>query len=237
MRKITIILVLLLFITAKPMVNGMERDEMIDLAAFTLENKIAIENWQVTFKENIGKQKAERIVNEFKDSSLVTITEDDNVIKYLLRDVHKDVGLDVSYSVVIPKNQQFKAEIVVVVEGIQWNEQIQEDYVLIKRLIKDKFFTNSLKTFACLTTEDSGIMKTDVFVEEITNYFKLQHIVTQFDTIENSMHEKIIYGYTDLWKQSYFIEGAPMNLQIAVVMDDEMNLEYTIGTPILIHEY
>lgn len=219
------------------MVNGMERDEMIDLAAFTLENKIAIENWQVTFKENIGKQKAERIVKEFKDSRLVSITEDDNVIKYLLRDVHKDVRLDVSYSVVIPKNQAYKAEIVVVVEGIQWNEQIQEDYLLTKRLIKDNFFTNSLKTFAWLTTKNSGIIEIDIFVEEITNYFNIQHIVTQFDTIESSMHEKIIYGYTDLWKQSYFIEGAPMNLQIAVVMDDEMNLEYTIGTPILIHEY
>ncbi len=219
------------------MVNGMERDEMIDLADFTVENELAIESWQVTFKEHIEKQKAEKIIRDFKDSNLVTMTEDDNVIKYLLRDVHKNQGFSVLYSVVVPKNQAFETEIIVVIEGSLWNEQIKEDYLAIKQSMKDNLFTNSLQSFACLTTKDNGIIKVDSFVQKIEEYFNLQHMMTQFDTIENSTHEKLIYGYTDIWNQHYFIEGAPMNLQIAVVMDEEMNLNYTIGTPILIHEY
>jgi hypothetical protein len=219
------------------MVNGMESDEMIDLANFTFENELAIKSWQVTFKEHIEKQKAEKIIRDFKNSRKVTMTEDENVIKYLLRDAHTNPEFSVLYSVVVPKNRAFKAEIVVVIEGSLWNKQIEEDYLAIKQSIKVNLFTKSLQSFACLTTVDDGIMRVDSFVEEIKSYFNVQHMTTQFDTIENSAHEKLIYGYTDIWKQRYFIEGVPMNLQIAVVMDDEMNLNYTIGTPILIHEY
>lgn len=237
MRKITILLVLILFLTAKPMVNGMERDEMMDLANFTVESGIAIESWQVTFKEHIDKQKVEKIIRDFENSNLVTMTEDENVIKYLLRDTHNNPGFTVLYSVVVPKDQALKAEVIVVIEGSLWDKQIEADYLSIKRSLQENLFTNSLQSFACLTTKDNGIMKDDSFVEEIKNYFNLQHMKTQFDTVKNSTHEKLIYGYTDLWKQYYFIEDAPMNLQIAVIMDEEMNLNYTIGTPILIHEY
>ncbi|WP_067728543.1 YwmB family TATA-box binding protein [Oceanobacillus damuensis] len=237
MRKTAILLIMMVFITAKPMAYGMERDEMVDLANFTLKNSVPIESWQVTLKENLTRKKAEETVNNLKDSSLVTVSEDENVIKYQVRDVHKQVGLDVSYSVVIPKNEAFKPEMNAVIEGTQWNDEIEEEYLSIKRSMEKKIFTKSLKLFACLTTEPGGIIDSDVFVKRITKYFNVEHFATQTDTIENSMHEKIIYGYTDLWKQDFIIQGTQMNLQIAVVQVDETNVKYTVGTPILIHEY
>ncbi len=219
------------------MVYGMEREEIIDLAHFALEHQAPINSWQVTMKENITKQKAEDIVADFKYSSLDSRIENENVIKYIFGDVHKVEGIDVTYNVVIPQNEAFKPELIVVIEGTKWNENIEEAYVLRKEMIKDRFFTKSLKLFACLTVQQGGIMSSDVFMDDITKYFNVKHSTTQIDTIENSMHKKIIYGYTDLWKQNFMIQGTQMNLQIAIVADEEMNTTYTIGTPILIHEY
>ncbi|WP_337017191.1 YwmB family TATA-box binding protein [Oceanobacillus massiliensis] len=237
MKKTAVIYILLILLTAKPMVNGMERDEMIDLATFTQEQGVAIDHWQVTLKETLDIEKINQIVEDMKNSRLVTMTEDENVIKYLLRDVHKEAAIDVTYSVVIAKADPYQAEMIAVIEGSQWSSQIEDEYLSIKRLIKKEFFTESLKIFACLKTGIGGIMKADDFVERITNYFNLEHIVTQNDTIANSSHEKVIYGYTDLWKQNFIIQGTQMNLQLAVVTDDDKNLTYTIGTPILINEY
>jgi len=237
MRKIVIILITFLFITTESIINGVETDEIIDLASFALEKEMPMESWHVTFKETFDRDEIKDRTEKFKNSSLVTITENDNVIKYLLRDVHKELEFDVTYSVILPKDQALKAEIIVAIEGSNWDENIEQDYLSIKRSIKETYFTQSVQLFAWLTIGSSGIMDSGGFVEEVKSYFNLQHISTQHDTNQNSKHKKLIYGYTDIWKQKFIIEDTPMNLQIAVTINDEMNLQYTIGTPILIHEY
>lgn len=237
MKKIGLILILFLIIPTESMVNGVETDEMVDLARFTEKTDISIANWHVTLKETFEQDEIKDIAAEFKNSSLVTMTENENIIKYLIRDVHKEVEMDVSYSVIMPKDQALKAEIIVVIEGSDWNENIEQEYLSIKRLIKDNYFTHSVQLFAWLTTGNSGIMNTSGFVDKVKNYFDLQHISTQLDTNQNSKHKKQIYGYTDIWEQKFIIEDSPMNLQIAVTTTDAKNLQYTIGTPILIHEY
>ncbi|MBP2076208.1 YwmB family TATA-box binding protein [Oceanobacillus polygoni] len=237
MRKISILLVLFLFITAKPVAGGMESEEMIELVNFTMNNGIPIESWQVTIKENVTIKQAEGQLDKMKNGSLVTRSEDENAIKYLLREDYKQEAMEVTYTIVIPKDTALKAELIAVIEGTKWDEQIEKNYLSIKRTIMDKYLTEPSKIFACLTSDFSGIIKGDVLVSEIINYFNLQHIETQFDTIENLTHKKIIYGYTDLWKQHFMIEGTPMNLQLAVATNEKDELQFTIGTPILIHEY
>ncbi|WP_339226530.1 YwmB family TATA-box binding protein [Oceanobacillus sp. FSL K6-2867] len=237
MKKISFLLVLILLINAKPVVNGMESEEMIELANFTLSNGTPIENWQVTMKESITIKQAEKHLAEMKNGSFVTRSEDENTIKYLLREDKQYEEIQITHMVVIPKDKAIKAEIIAVIEGTKWNEQIEESYLSIKHEIMDKYLTETSKTFACLTTDFSGIIKSDVLIKEIKNYYNLQHIKTQFDTLENSTHKKIVYGYTDLWKESFIIDGTPMNLQLAVATNEKEELKYTIGTPILIHEY
>ncbi|MCM3398861.1 YwmB family TATA-box binding protein [Oceanobacillus profundus] len=237
MRKLSILLVLFLLITAKPVVHGMESDEMIDLANFTISNGIPIESWQVTMKESVTAEQAERQLDKMKNGSFVTRSEDGNAIKYLLREDAKHNALQVSYTIVIPKDTTIKSEIIVIIEGTKWNEEIEGNYLSKKREIVEKYLTETSKTFACLTTDFSGIMESDVLVEEIISYFDLRHIKTQFDTVKNSTHKKIVYGYTDLWKENFIIDDAPLNLQLAIATNEKEELKYTIGTPILIHEY
>ncbi|MBY7144717.1 YwmB family TATA-box binding protein [Virgibacillus sp. NKC19-3] len=236
MRKMLFISLLFLCITSEVAASHVQTDEMTELASIVTTSDGVVGNWEVTLKEKMDKTAIQDKLNELKNRYLVTVHEDEKSIKYSSGSVHKKSGISVTYNVIIPKDDMQHAELIAVMKGGHWDAFIKEQYQSIRDEMATKYFTKSAEVFACLTTDNGDIINDESFLIELTDHLNLQHRKTQNDTVENSTHEEIIYGYTPLWDQKITIGDTPMNVQIAVT---EGNGEptYTIGTPILINEY
>lgn len=237
MRKIMLISLLLLPLNTGTFSAQMEMDELTGIADYITEKNMAVNSWQVTVKEQIDGKKLRLIIKDLEAEHQTTFTEDENSINYLFSNRHKHENIVESYSIIIPKDDSQAIILTGVLKGEAWNDSVKDFYQLSMDKMLAGFFTKSAKRFACLTTEDDGIMGSDYFIGDFVKSFNLQQINTQFDTVKNSVHKKIIYGYTPLWNNKITIMGKPVNLQIAVKESETGNPIFTIGTPILINEY
>ena len=239
MKKMALIIILILLVTnhVAAQNNVPEQDAMTRLADITIESNIEINKWQVTFKENMSKDRLLSLVERWKDSYLDTYSEDENVIKYIFRKVHKNTGIVEYYSMIIPKDKRYQPELIAVISGERWNGKIADKYLELQESIRQQYFTANATKFACLTTVSDDIMKGDRLVDLLEKKLQLLHITTQTDNVEESMNKKIIYGYTELWNQKYIILDKPVNVNIAITKTTNGETELTIGTPILIIEY
>ncbi|MGY0691234.1 YwmB family TATA-box binding protein [Virgibacillus sp. FSP13] len=239
MKKIVLMVVLLLILFTKTVVGytASVTDEMIDLASAVIESEIGIDNWQVTIKEQISHEKANNVANKLKNGYLVSTAEDENIIKYSFSDVHKSDDLDESFKVVIPKNTNYQAEVITVIRGDFWNESVEQAYISTKNALPDYLFSKDAERFACLTTDSSGTIDSDYFLNEFSEKLNVQQKLTQTDKIKNTSVGKILYGYTPLWDQKITIMDKSMNVQIAINESKDEGTKFTIGTPILITEY
>ncbi|UJL45976.1 YwmB family TATA-box binding protein [Virgibacillus sp. NKC19-16] len=237
MRKLVFISLLFLFITSEATAGHMQNDEMMELASVVTDSYGSIGDWEVILKEKMDKNDFQDRIIELKNRHLVTVNEDENSIQYSFEHVHESSSISVIYNGILPKNGTHDAELIAVIKGTHWNTSIEENYQSILDTIRAEYFTKFVEVFACLTTDNGDIMNNEVFLNELMDRLKLQHMETQFDTVEKSRHEKIIYGYTPLWEQKITIGDIPMNVQIAAEESGNGDPTYTIGTPILINEY
>ncbi|WP_017798192.1 YwmB family TATA-box binding protein [Oceanobacillus kimchii] len=217
--------------------SDLKGDEMIALGNFAIEQQLEVENWQVTIKESITVHKGEQLVEQLKDEFPHEKKTDEKSIKYIFKNDHKTNGIDVLYKVILPIESSSQAEIIALLEGADWSEEIKETYITTKNEIVHKLFTKLAQSYTCLNSLDNDIINSDVFIENAINYFNLRHTTTQYDNIAKSTIKKSFYGYTDLWDDFYSVNDKPINVQIAIIEDKAGNEKYTIGTPILIHEY
>src|SRR5699024_13650 len=104
MKKIGFILMLFLIIPIAAIAKDEDANELEAMAAFVADNDLTIESWEVTIKEKVKQDQLQDIIENMKDSHLVSTTEDENAIKYKLRSTHKNADVSVIYSAVIPKD-------------------------------------------------------------------------------------------------------------------------------------
>src|SRR5690625_3014844 len=90
MKKIGFILILFLIIPTAAIAKDEDANELEAMAAFVADNDLTIESWEVTIKEKVKQDQLQAILENLKDSHLVSTTEDENAIKYKLRSTHKN---------------------------------------------------------------------------------------------------------------------------------------------------
>ncbi|WP_404455720.1 YwmB family TATA-box binding protein [Oceanobacillus kapialis] len=235
MKKTVLILLFLLLMVTKTATMANYQDELIDIAEFAETENLPVKDWSVTIREQIDVERAANIRTQLKKEGLKeSKTEKENSQNYLLRDRRNFKDLNVYYKVIVHSG---KAELIVVLEGQKWTQDIKQSYVNKKTTIKDEFFTNKAQTFACLSVSDDAIIDSDYFFKDLTKTFNIQHENKQFDNTKNSAHKFIFYGYTPLWTQKINLGNSKLNIQVAVTENATGDLTYTIGTPILINEY
>lgn len=239
MKKIGLIVILILLVTNHVAAQNktVSQDEMTQLADLTTEANVKVDKWQVTFKENMTKESLLSLIDEWKNSYLDSYSEDENVIKYTFRNVHKNADIVEYYTVIMPKNSNYQSELIAVLSGENWNEKVEDRYLDLQDAIYEQYFTENVTKFACLTTESNDTMKGVYLVDLLKKELQLSHITTQIDNVERSMNKKNIYGYTPLWKKNFKILGNPVNVNIAITNTTNGETKLTIGTPILITEY
>ncbi|MGM8211401.1 YwmB family TATA-box binding protein [Virgibacillus sp. W0430] len=213
-----------------------EQEELNYLASFILENNLDVAEWEVIYKDKRKVKTVQKLVRKIKDSHLVTVSENENTIKYVIEDRNKTETFNVQYSVLISKQATSYAEVHAVISGTSWNNAVRDAYRSFSQT-KNKFFTRTSQKFTCIKTKDSGIIEIGVLLTNLDDKLNLLHIATQTDTVEDSTHKNIIYGYTPLWEQKMLINSKPLNIQIVEKEADENQSNLTIGTPILVNEY
>ncbi|HLR67730.1 YwmB family TATA-box binding protein [Virgibacillus alimentarius] len=238
MRKIVFILILFLFIpTVSAANNDLSKDEFETLASLIMHHDLSIKEWQVTKKEKVTQESLIQLMEGMKDQYRVRTEENDKAIKYIIEDTHKTAGLSVIYIGILPKEHRFDAEFTAIIKGEKWNKSIEDNYQKKRDFIRRHFFTNSVKTFTCLTTEEDAIIGNDRTLTNIVEQLGLTYVSTQNDKMNQSVNKKFIYGYTSLWSEKITVMDTPVNVQIAIKYKQNGDSNITIGTPILINEY
>ncbi|WP_430790217.1 YwmB family TATA-box binding protein [Virgibacillus flavescens] len=239
MKKAVLILLVCFGITNHVSANNTvtKQDEMTQLASLTMDSELTVDDWQVTIKENMDKDKLMKYIKEMKNSYLDSYSEDENTIKYSFRDVQKNSGIVERYNIIIPKNSNFKPELIAVITGQNWDKDIENTYLRIQKRIIRHYFTENAVKFTCLTTASSGTISNVYLIDVLKERLDLQFITTQTDNVEKSLNKKMIYGYTNLWTQKFNILGNPVNVNIVITNTTNKESKVTIGTPILITEY
>ncbi|WP_100009903.1 YwmB family TATA-box binding protein [Lentibacillus sediminis] len=230
-------LLLLLLLTTKAAAVVPYSDEMTDLAAIVQAQDLRVENWEVMIREDLAREEAKQVIADLKNSHKVTTDKNENRVKYSFVSRQKTDGITEQFNVVIPRDEQHSARFIGVLKGTYWSEQVKASYLKKAPGMKAEFFSESTQKFTWLKAKNSGIINNDYFLQNVTEILGVQHVLTQHENNANSVHEKIVYGYTPLWKEKISLNNTPMNLQIAVKEDAKGNPAYIIGTPILIHEY
>ncbi|WP_010099294.1 YwmB family TATA-box binding protein [Ornithinibacillus scapharcae] len=236
MKRILSVCLIILFISNTIYAMGNERNELIDIANVFTKSNLQIDSWNVTIKENKDDAELSQVLHDLSSSYLVTKAENENSIIYSVKDTHKKGNIIVNYNVIFPKDETYQAELVVTIQGNTWDSDVQSTYIEIQSEITSKYFTENMKIFSCMTTRASAIIEND-YVDNFTKKLKLQHKNTQNDNLKTVRNLEIIYGYTSLWGQKITIQDEPVNVQLVTQTLGNGDVQYTIGTPILINEY
>ncbi|WP_163969511.1 YwmB family TATA-box binding protein [Oceanobacillus halotolerans] len=226
-----------LFIPHLSLAQHPDRDELIDIATYTLAQGLGIDEWEVTIKEHIDREEVKETIDQLKNSYKASRKEDDNSIEYSFRDIRPSNELESFIKLIIPKEQQYKVELVAVVEGNTWNDSIEEDYESTKNNILQQYFTASAKIFSCLTTTKHDIIDSVYFLKEFYSDFQFNEINRQNDSVTGSTYKQIISGHTPRWDNQIMLLEEPMNMELVVKKTHNQQEKITIGTPILINEY
>jgi TATA-box binding len=237
MKRIVLISLMVLLFTNTVTAKERQTNELIEMASFVMENKLEVNSWEVTVKEHMNLSKLEEIVRDLRSSYSVTIEENKNSKIYLVRDTHKSGNINVEYSAVFPKNKQYQPEFIVSIQSDSWNQSIKSTYLETLHSLTSKFFTEDVKIFSCMSTKASAIIEKEIIVENFTEKLKIRHKNTQKDTINSTQNLEIIYGYTSLWGNKITIQDKPVNVQLVTKHIGSGDVQYIIGTPILINEY
>jgi len=236
MKKI-IVLALMTAILSGSMTGGkITQGEVEDLVHIMKNNNLKIDEWQVTIKEKVERDKKQDIINNIKENGNYTRKERENSVLYTFEDSHIYSESVETYNVLISKNKSDDIEIIAEFKGYTWNEKRNTHYEQWLRKMND-IFTPSARIYTCLTTEFNGIINADYVLNDISKELEIKHEQTQIDNHEKSTLDKIIYGYTPLWSQKINIMNNPTNVQIAVTSNEKGMVKFTVGTPILINEY
>lgn len=236
MKRILSVCLMLLLLSNTIYAMESERNELIDIANVFIENNLEIGKWNVTIKENKDDAELNRVLHDLSNGNEVTKDENENSIIYSVKDTHKKGNIIVNYNVIFPKDEAYLAELVVTIHGDNWGSDVHDTYLDIHSDVTSKYFTENVKIFSCMTTMASAIIEND-YADNFTKKLKLRHKNTQNDNLKTARNLEIIYGYTSLWGQKITIQDEPVNVQLVTKTLGNGDVQYTIGTPILINEY
>src|SRR5699024_6713904 len=237
MKKLIISYIFCLFFihSINPIINDGKQIE--DIAEIVLNNDLKIDEWEVTIKEKMDQDQAKNIINKLKKNFSLTEKENQNSIIYSFTNAQITSEIVERYNVIIPKKHNNKIEVLAVLTGDTWNNDVKTNYNQRYNWMTTELFTNLSRSYTCLTTEFNGIIDNDYFSSYIREILNVQNFKTQIDKNENSMLDTVVYGYTPLWSQKVTVKDIPMNLQMATIKDEIGAVKFILGTPILINEY
>jgi hypothetical protein len=237
MKRVFLISLMILFIANNVAAMETQSIELVYLAEAMHDNELEIDEWEVTFKEHKDLQELRKLIKELSNGHSVIKKENENSIIYSVTDTHKMGNIIVSYNAIIPTDKQYRPELVVTLKGNGWSKEIKASFLQLFQNMTNAYFTKEVKIFSCMSTRPNAIIENEIIVENITEKLKISYLTTKKDNLKTTKKTDITYGYTVLWGRNITIQDKPVNVQIVTKILGNGDVQYLIGTPILINEY
>ncbi|MFZ0370232.1 MAG: YwmB family TATA-box binding protein [Halobacillus sp.] len=204
-----------------------------NFAAFAENEQLDVKEWSITLKETISRSDSlllEKKISESYRTAEVSYEDQENANKIILKDGLINKEFDESYSIILPKNKDEKAELVYYIAGkgtISLTPEVKDRI----RETEKRYFSKNVLIFSCLKAESSGIIDDVLVYKKFKQTFDIKPLdqVAEKDWTSSS-------GYTEKWGQAIPTAGGKMNVQFATrTLGGRTNI--TIGTPIITAEY
>jgi len=227
--------IICLFISMISITEATKSNEPIhDLMNLVNDQGLDAETWQVTLKEKVDRSSVQVLLDQ-NAGSFDSVTENVNAVKYIFG-TEKNIGnINSKVQIIVPKEQQFQAEIIGIIEGTAWDQKNQEAYDQIQEDISAKYFTEAVDRFVWLSVENNDIINDDEFLKKVKSDFNMQLSQSHLDT--ESENRKDVYGYIPHWDHQMVIGDESVNFHVNMETNEKGNQELIVGTPILINEY
>src|SRR5690625_4633789 len=123
MKKKAIILLFIFFLEINSF-SEEKGDELIDIISFLTTNNYNINHWDVTMKEKVSHNRAKSLVEELKKDHVIEMIEDGKKKKFFYQKVDDKHNIIESYIIITPKSEQYSPEIIITIEGVEWDKQV-----------------------------------------------------------------------------------------------------------------
>ncbi|MGP4069312.1 YwmB family TATA-box binding protein [Halobacillus sp. B29] len=204
-----------------------------NFAAFAENEQLDVKEWSITLKETISRSDSlllKKKISESYQNAEISYEDQENSNKIILKDGLIKREFDESYSIILPKNKDEKAELVYYIAGkgtISLTPEVKDRI----RETQKRYFSKNVLIFSCLKAESSGIIDDVLVYKKFKQTFDIKPLdqVAEKDWTSSS-------GYTEKWGQAIPTASGKMNVQFATrTLGGRTNI--TIGTPIITAEY
>lgn len=236
MRKIA--LILLLFMPHFTMDSNQKADELVELAHVAQDANLEIEEWIMTINEKVNQKRVNQILKKLKkENSNVVTTHSNETKQYVVHEADATHPISITYRLLVPDNKQQLSTFTAEIKGTTQKNFSTKKYRKVNDLVTRTYFSDNANRFACLITKSDDIIKGVVFEEKIKEKLNFTPVFTQTDTVLNSTHNKITYGYIKEWDNKIKLHNHMINVHIVLAGTTSNKQRIIIGTPILINEY
>lgn len=236
MRLSIALLIILIFLTGS-IVPGNRTHAIHELQRLheSLSHPADDMDWKVTIKEQIDPIKMKKIVNNDENRHLVASSSTESRVQYEM-EINDVSNLDIMIQLNHYAEEQL-SEVLIEINGKDWNESIANEYDNFVTKIKDMYITENARVFACLNSSYSDIINRSDLEKEVIDILRLQHVSTLTDSLTDPEKQVVLAGYSPHIKEAITIENEEINIQIVIKTNDSEQFSIMIGTPIIIDEY
>lgn len=191
--------------------------------------------WKVLIKDSIDTNLLQKIEKNDENRHLVTSTIDKNRVQYTMDNIGL-IGIDATFHINHYTNDN-QAEVIIEIQGNQWNEQIAEEYDKYVTQLRQFYISENAHIFACLSATYSATISRSELEMEIIGLLELQHISYVADPLTDPQKQMVVSGYSPQFEEAISIENEEFNTQIVINTKDDEQISVMIGTPIITVEY
>lgn len=191
--------------------------------------------WKVLIKESIDTNLLQIIKKNDENRHLVASTIDGNRVQYIMDKIEL-VGMNATIHINhYTKNKQ--AEIIIEIEGNQWNEEIAKEYDKYIAQLGKFYISKNAQIFACLSAMYSATISRSELEMEILGLLELEHISYVADPLTDPQNQLVVSGYSPQFEDAITLDDEEFNTQIVINTKDAEQISVMIGTPIITVEY
>lgn len=235
MRKVITIILLIFIPFQQPVLEEQNDVELIIQAAG--KQGLELESWEVMMDQKLNRKKFEQILNKLKNNYNITINEEQDKLKYVIRGKKPEPFVDHFLIAIIPKSNQNDITLKLVIKGHYWNKSMKSNYDRLTKRLQFDYDINFGRIFTCLKFNDSVIIRDGLIYEKLQNQLQISHVFKHKDNLTNSTYVAEYYGYSSLFQEEILVGNDQINFQMVIKETAENDSQIIIGTPIVINEY
>jgi len=233
MRKISVIL-LSLCIFFQMNVKATSEHDITLLMETIADFDIEVAEWEVTHIVKMSREEAKQILLHMEGEYVIVKEVKDQSTTYNGQPKNKLASIDQQIRIV---EQAGKSTLQMTLSSNQWNEQVEQYYKLLTTSLQNDVNLNEIRSYTCVKVSDSDIIINGLLNDEFWSKLKVVHKSEQKETLQHSLYEKEIIGYTPLFQQEMIVNNDAINMQMMIKNTRKNKKQLIIGTPVILNEY